>query len=90
MGLGLHIYLNPHPNSMEFEVCDDFYDITHGHWTVSLLQKYDAKKNYAIIWGTVSSKRIKLQSHTTSHFKDLEKTFPTIIRFLILINVKGE
>ena len=48
------------------------------------------KKNYAILWGTVSSKRIKLQSHTTSHFKDLEKTFPTIIRFLIFLNVKGE
>ena len=44
MGLGLHIYLNPHPNSMAFEVCDEFYGITYGHWTVSLLQKYDAKK----------------------------------------------
>ena len=37
MGLGLHIYLNPHPNSMAFEVCDEFYGITYGHWTVSLL-----------------------------------------------------
>ena len=42
---------------------------------------------YAPIQETLSPKRMKLQGRATSHFKALEKFFPTVIRFLIFLDV---